>query len=164
LVPDEIVVEVMANAITHSSAKGGLLLDGFPRTAPQAEALDGQLSKAGKPLDAVVVITADDEEIVQRITGRRSCPGCGKIYHTKFMPPKNDDLCDDCNLKLFQREDDKEATVRNRLGAYYRQTEPVIAYYRGRPGVKVLEFDGMPAPDKVTESMVQALERLRPYG
>lgn len=161
LVPDETVVAVMANAITNTSAKGGLLLDGFPRTVPQAQALDAQLAKAGKPLDAVVVITAVDEEIVQRITGRRSCPKCGKIYHTVFMPPKEEDTCDECGLKLFQREDDKEATVRNRLAAYYRQTEPVIEYYRNQPQVKVLEFDGMPAADKVSATIVRTLESLQ---
>ena len=161
LVPDEIVVEIMAKAVGAGTAPGGLLLDGFPRTVPQAAALDEQLAKAAKPLDAVVVITADDEQIVGRITGRRSCTTCGRIYHVEYLAPKIDDLCDDCRVKLLQREDDKEATVRNRLAAYYRQTEPVIAYYRARNGVKVLEIDGMPSPDEVTAAMVRALNALQ---
>jgi adenylate kinase len=162
LVPDETVVQIMAKAIAASSAVGGLLLDGFPRTVSQAAALDEQLAKANKPLDAVVVMTADDELVVQRITGRRSCTTCGKIYHVTNMPPKIEELCDDCHVKLLFREDDKEATIRNRLAAYYRQTEPVIAYYRSRPGVKVVEIDGTLDVDDVTAVTIQALESLRP--
>lgn len=161
LVPDEIVVEIMAKAITSSTAAGGLLLDGFPRTVPQAASLDSQLAKSAKPLDAVVVITADDEQIVQRITGRRSCTKCGRIYHVINMPPKMDELCDECRIKLDHREDDKESTVRNRLSAYYRQTEPVIEYYRSQGGVKVLQIDGMAGVDVVTAAMVEALQQLQ---
>lgn len=161
LVPDETVVEIMAKAIGESTASGGLLLDGFPRTVAQAAALDKQLAAAGNPLDGVLVMTADDELVVQRITGRRSCTKCGRIYHVVNMPPKIDELCDDCHVTLLYRDDDKEATVRNRLGAYYRQTEPVIAYYRSRPGVKVMEVDGTAALDDVTAAMTKALEGLR---
>ena len=159
LVPDETVVDVMAAAITKNSAAGGLLLDGFPRTVPQADALDKQLAKAGKPLDAVVVITADDEEIVTRICWRRSCPKCGKIYHVKYMPPKSGNACDEDGTELSQRSDDKEDVVRQRLAAYYKQTESVIAYYRSQGLVKVLEVDGMASPDDVTKKMVEALEK-----
>ena len=161
LVPDDIVVEMMAKAVANSTAAGGLLLDGFPRTVPQAAALDAQLAKAGKPLDAVVVITADDEPIVERITGRRSCNTCGRIYHVKYLAPQIDELCDDCHVALFHRDDDKEATVRNRLAAYYRQTEPVVEYYRANGTAKVLKIDGMPAPDEVTAATVRALESLQ---
>ena len=157
LVPDEIVVSVMAKAITQSSAAGGLLLDGFPRTVPQAQALDEQLAKAGKPLDAVVVITADDEQIVQRITGRRSCSKCGKIYHVKYMPAVKEGVCDVDGARLTQRDDDKEEVVRQRLQAYYRQTEPVIGYYRDKAKATVLEIDGMGSPDAVTAAMTKAL-------
>jgi adenylate kinase len=158
LVPDETVVSVMASAVTK--AAGGLLLDGFPRTVPQAAALDKQLAKAGKPLDAVVVITADDEQIVERITGRRSCPKCGRIYHVKHLRPRKEGACDDDGAALTQRSDDKEEVVRQRLSAYYSQTEPVIAYYRDG-AAKVLEIDGMGSPDSVTAAMVAALETLR---
>lgn len=159
LVPDDIVVSVMAKAITESQAAGGLLLDGFPRTVPQAQALDEQLAKAGKPLDAVAVITADDEVIVARITGRWTCPVCGKIYHVTGMPPKQAGVCDVEGAALTQRSDDKEEVVRQRLSAYYKQTEPVIAYYRSRKAT-VVEVDGMAAPDQVTAKMVAALEQL----
>jgi len=159
LVPDDIVVSVMAKAITQSQAGGGLLLDGFPRTVPQAQALDEQLAKAGKPLDAIAVITANDEEIVGRITGRWTCPTCGKIYHVNAMPPKKAGVCDVDGAALTQRSDDKEEVVRQRLSAYYKQTEPVIAYYRNRKA-KMVEVDGMAAPDQVTAKMVVALEEL----
>ena len=161
LVPDDIVVKVMAGAITSSAAPGGLLLDGFPRTVLQAEALDAQLSEVGKPLDAAVVMTADDDLIVRRITGRRSCPKCGKIYHVSFMPPRKDGICDVCGEKLTQRTDDTEQVVRQRLEAYYRQTEPVIAYYRSRDGLKIIETDGGGPADEVLEHMASSFELLR---
>lgn len=162
LVPDEIVVEMMAKAITTADATKGLMLDGFPRTVPQAKALDEQLAKAGKPLNAVAVITADAEQIVERITGRRSCPKCGKAFHVKFIPSAKGDVCDaaGCDAKLAQRDDDKEQTVRERLTAYNEQTQPVIAYYRDSGKVKVVEVDGMPAPEVVTAAMFKALEAL----
>ncbi len=159
LVPDEIVVEMMTKAITQ--VEGGLLLDGFPRTVPQAEALDTQLAEAGKPLDAVVIITADDEEIVQRITGRRVAPSSGRVYHVKYMPPKVEGVDDETGEPLIQRDDDREEVVRERLAAYKAQTEPVIDYYRNRNEAEVIEVDGNRSPDEVTESMVAAVERLR---
>jgi adenylate kinase len=161
LVPDEIVVEIMAKAITTADQAAGLMLDGFPRTVPQAEALDHQLDKACKPLEGVVVITCDDEAIVQRITGRRSCPKCGRIYHTRFMPPKVAGVCDDCDgQKLTQRADDKEEVVRQRLAAYYKQTEPVIAYYRRVGQVKVVEVDGNGPPEDVSARVAKAVSAL----
>ena len=162
LVPDEIVVEMMADAIKNAQA--GLLLDGFPRTVPQAESLDRQLADAGVPLDAVVVIKADDDQIVERITGRRSCPKCGKVYHVKYLRPKNDNVCDDDQTELTQRSDDKEDVVRERLNAYYKQTEPVIGYYRERTSVPVVDVDGNASPDEVTAAIVAVLEKLQAKG
>jgi len=161
LVPDEMVVQIMANAITSSDGEAGLLLDGFPRTVPQAEALDAQLSEAGKPLDAVAVIKADDDEIVGRITGRRSCPACGKVYHVTFIPPKVEGKCDEDGEALTQRADDTEEVVRERLAAYYAQTEPVIAYYRDRADMRIVEVDGNASPGAVTEELVAKLQALR---
>jgi len=161
LVPDETVVEVMAKAITQNSALGGLLLDGFPRTVPQAEALDEQLGKANRPLDAVVVITADDEAIVERICGRRVCPSTGKIYHVKYLPPKVDGIDDETGEALIQRDDDTKEVVRERLKAYYDQTAPVIEYYRQRGCAAVIEIDGNPAPAEVTDALSAAVEGLR---
>ncbi len=157
LVPDETVVGVMAKALTSGGDKAGLLLDGFPRTVPQAESLDAQLQKAGKPLDAVAVMTCDDNLIVDRITGRRSCPKCGRVYHVRSLPSKKEGICDDCGAALVQRDDDNEAVVRKRLDAYNRQTEPVIGYYRGRKGLKIVEVNGAEAADKVTAQLVAAL-------
>jgi len=157
LVPDDIVVGVMAKAVAESCASGGLLLDGFPRTVAQAQALDGQLEKLNRPLDAVVVLTADDDRIVERITGRRNCPVCGRIYHTKYLPPKKQDVCDIDGGKLVHRDDDREKVVRERLAAYYSQTEPVIEYYQGQAGMKVLEVDGAGSPDEVTAQLVKTL-------
>jgi len=164
LVPDPIVVEIMARAITTCRAEAGLLLDGFPRTLAQAEALDRQLDEAGRGLDAVVVITADEDEIVQRITGRRGCPRCGKAYHVKFLPPRRDDLCDVCGVQLAQRDDDTQAVVRQRLSAYNRQTEPVIAYYRGRPRLKTIFINGSQTPDEVAAAIVEALRSIGSQG
>lgn len=162
LVPDEIVVEMMARAvIAAADSDGGMLLDGFPRTVAQAEALDAQLAAADKPLDAVVAIDVDAGIIVDRITGRRSCPRCGEAFHVTFMPPKTDGICDACGAELVQRTDDTEAVVRQRLDAYYAQTEPVIDYYRGRDSLRVIDIDGGQAPDAVGEAVVAALQAAR---
>jgi len=150
----------MAKAITAGDSEAGLMLDGFPRTVPQAEALDAQLLRSETPMDAVVVIEVDDEDLIGRITGRRSCP-CGQAYHVRFLPPKVADVCDQCGAALTQRADDTEETVRQRLSAYHAQTKPVIGYYRDRGEVTVLEIDGSGTPDEVTGAMVGALEALR---
>jgi adenylate kinase len=160
LVPDETVVEVMAKAIASSSAKGGLLLDGFPRTVAQAEALDRQLAKAGKPLDAVVVLEAGDDLIIDRITGRRVNPRTGRIYHVRNMPPRVAGIDDETGEKLVQREDDREEVVRKRLEVYRRQTAPVVEYYRTRTKLPVLEFDSSGQADVVHGKLAEALQGL----
>jgi adenylate kinase len=158
LVPDDIVVQMMAKAI--AAVPGGLLLDGFPRTVAQAEALDKTLAEMNTPLDGVVVITADNDEIVKRITGRRTCPSCNKGFHVKHMPSARGEYCDACEeqVALAQREDDREEVVRQRLETYYQQTEPVIAYYKDSDKVSVIEVDGMQSPDAVFEDIASALE------
>jgi len=160
LVPDDVVVSVMASAVTKNSSGPGLLLDGFPRTVPQAESLDKQLAAAGKPLDGVMVIAASDQLIVDRITGRRSCPKCGAVYHVTNIPPKKAGICDVCGTALVHRTDDTEATVRQRLNAYKQQTEPVIAYYRTRPNVRIIEVDGNRATDEVTKALAAGMQSL----
>ena len=160
LVPDDTVVSVMAKALTES-ATGGLLLDGFPRTVPQAKSLDMQLAKAGKPLDAVIVMSANADLIVARIVGRRSCPACGRVYHATNMPPKRDGVCDECGGTLIHRDDDKESVVRQRLDAYLKQTEPVIAYYRTQPKLRIVDVDGTLPADTVTAQMAQALQAIQ---
>ena len=157
LVPDEIVVEVMAGAIAATDAAKGLLLDGFPRTVPQAMALDEQLAALGRPLEAVLVIELPDELVVERITGRRSCGGCGGAYHLKYMPPARPGRCDSCGGRLLQRDDDTESVVRQRLRAYRRQTQPVIAHYAAT-GRRVIRVGGDATADEVTGRIAQALD------
>jgi adenylate kinase len=156
LVPDETVVKIMAKAIASQPSDKGILLDGFPRTTVQAEALDKQLAQLGKPLDAVLLIEVNEEPLVERITGRRSCPKDGKVYHTKYLRPKTDNRCDACGGELVQRADDTEGVVRQRLANYRRLTEPVIGYYQkqGRPVIRV---DGNGSPDEVTARVVAAI-------
>lgn len=162
LVPDEMVVEIMAKAIVSSEASGGLLLDGFPRTVAQAEALDRQLAKAGTPLDAVVVLEAGDDLIIDRITGRRVDPRTGRIYHVRNMPPRVAGIDDETGEKLIQREDDREEVVRKRLDVYRRQTAPVVDYYRTRTKLPVMEFDSSGQAEQVHGRLAQALRGLGP--
>ncbi len=157
LVPDEIVVDIMAKAIATQPAEKGLLLDGFPRTVPQADALDRQLADLGRPLEVVLVIDTPDDLLVERITGRRSCPDCGRAYHVAFLPSKDDGLCDSCGAELTQRADDTEEVVRERLSAYRAQTEPVIEYYADAGAQPVVTVDGGGKPDQVTDLAVAAL-------
>ncbi len=156
LVPDDIVVKVMAGAIGAVNGRSGLLLDGFPRTVPQAEALDRQLRRLDRPLEAALVIELPEALLLERITGRRSCPGCGRAYHVRYLPPATDGRCDDCGMELIQRDDDTEAVVRRRLRAYHEQTAPVIAYYDRGPR-PVIRVDGAGAPDEVTRRIAEAL-------
>lgn len=159
LVPDDVVVEMMARAITR--VDGALMLDGFPRTVAQAEALDEQLTEASRPLDAVVVMTADDDIIVKRIAGRRACPVCGRGYHVTFMPPKREGYCDDCDgAELTQRSDDCEETVRQRLETYRAETRAVIGYYRSCDSLTVVEVDGNRDAEVVSVEVIQSLASL----
>ncbi len=158
LVPDGIVVEIMAGAISEVAADKGLLLDGFPRTVDQARALDQQLAESGRPLDAVLVIETPDDLLVERITGRRSCPSCGSVYHVAYLRPQVAGRCDKCGTELTQRADDTEEVVRERLSAYVAQTAPVIEYYVSAGGQRVVTIDGSAAPEKVTPRAVAALE------
>jgi adenylate kinase len=157
LVPDATVVAVMAKAIAESKAPGGLLLDGFPRTVAQAQALDKQLAAAGKSLDAMVLLEAGDDVIVERITGRRVNPRTGRIYHVRNMPPKVAGIDDETGEKLIQRDDDREDVVRNRLDVYRGQTEPVVAYYRSGRRLPVIEADSTQPPGKVLAILEKAL-------
>ncbi len=156
LVPDEIVVEIMAKAIAKQDADKGLLLDGFPRTVAQAQALDKQLEQLGLPLEAVLVIEADESLLVDRITGRRSCPDCGRVYHIRNIPPAKEGVCDVCGAELLQRDDDTEEVVRQRLTAYRGQTEPVIEYY-ATGGRKMITLDGGAPLEEVAQQAAEAL-------
>lgn len=132
LVPDEVVVGIIRERLAEPDAARGFLLDGFPRTLDQAAALDDMLAAAGRGLTHVVVLDVPEDELIERLSGRRMCRSCGKGYHVIFDPPKQEDVCDACGGELYQRADDNPETVRNRLVVYGQQTEPLVAYYTGK--------------------------------
>ena len=155
LVPDRVVIGIVEERLQEPDTARGFLMDGFPRTIPQAEALDQALEKLDRAITKVLVILVDEEELVRRLTGRRICRSCQTPYHVIFNPPKVEGVCDKCGGELYQRDDDKEETVRNRLEVYRRQTEPLIEYY-DRTGV-VARIDGEQSPDAVYENIREAL-------
>ncbi|KKM12652.1 adenylate kinase [Clostridiales bacterium PH28_bin88] len=132
LVPDEVTIGIVRERLNEPDCAKGFLLDGFPRTVPQAEALDRILASTGRGLDAVLNIEVPREKLVDRLTGRRVCRACGATYHVLFNPPKAGGVCDHCGGELYQRSDDTVETVENRLDVYERQTAPLIAYYRDK--------------------------------
>lgn len=132
LVPDEVTIGIVQERLTERDTENGFLLDGFPRTIVQAEGLKDVLSKLGKSLTAVINIEVPEEELVRRLSGRLICRSCGATYHKSFNPPAQDGICDKCGGELYQRADDSEETVRNRLRVYREQTEPLIAYYKAK--------------------------------
>lgn len=129
LVPDEVVVGIVEERIARPDCATGFILDGFPRTVAQADALKATLEGMGKRIEHVISIVVDNNELLSRVTGRRTCRSCGKGYHVAFDPPKRSGVCDECGGELYQRDDDSEATMRNRLDVYDRQTAPLITYY-----------------------------------
>ena len=148
LVPDDVVIGIIRDRLAEPDTGGGFMLDGFPRTLEQAAALDDMLAGAGRALSLVLQIDVPEEELVQRLAGRRACRHCGRGYNVVFDPPKVEGVCDACGGDLFQRDDDNEDTVRNRLAVYRRQTEPLIGYYRDR-GVLATVYGGGRTPDQV---------------
>lgn len=154
LVPDETTVAVVRDRLQKPDAEKGFLLDGFPRTVPQARALDDLLQELGKPLDRVLYIHVDPSVLKERLTGRRICRSCGATYHVKFQPPKVEGVCDVCGGELYQRPDDTEEAVATRL-EQFKQTEPLIAYYEERGLLK--RIDGEQPIEKVHEDVVAAL-------
>ncbi len=152
LVPDDLIIAMISKRISCEDCSGGFILDGFPRTTPQAEALDEMLADSGIVLDHVIEIRVDDEAMIQRITGRFACAECGAGYHDDFHPPKEDGVCDKCGSEKFvRRADDDEDTVRSRLQAYHRQTAPIISYYSDKGGLS--SVDGMADIDEVTREI-----------
>jgi adenylate kinase len=132
LVPDEIVNGVVGERLSMSDLKNGFILDGFPRSAPQAELLDSYLEDHGLKLDHVIHVTLDDEAIVKRLSNRRSCPSCGEVYHLVSMPPKKEGVCDKCGSELVLRDDDRPSVIRNRLEVYREKTQPLLKNYRDK--------------------------------
>lgn len=155
LVPDDIMIAMIEDRIQQPDCSNGFILDGFPRTVPQAEALDQMFSKLGLSLDAVVQLKVDEEALVERITGRCSCSKCGASYHKKFNPPKVEGVCDLCGGEIVCRTDDNEETVRARLVTYHESTAPVLPYYQSRNVLK--QVDGMGAVDDVTAEIYSVL-------
>ncbi len=155
LVPDSTIIGIIKDRLAEDDCKKGFILDGFPRTLPQAEALKDLMSDMGIGLDKVISLNVPDELIVGRITGRRVCPDCGASFHVEFNPAKVQDVCDYCNGKLIIRKDDNADTVKSRLEAYHTQTAPLIEFYTNM-GV-MLELDGTKEVSQVTEDMFKAI-------
>ncbi len=160
LVPDDVVIGIIRERLTASDTAEGFMLDGFPRTLEQASALDAMLEQAGRALTVVLVIDVPEEELVERLSGRRACRDCGKGYNVVFDPPKKDGVCDVCGGELFQRSDDNEETVRNRLQVYRRQTAPLIGYYEQK-GLVATVYGGGRVPDQVFADVDAVLTRAR---
>jgi adenylate kinase len=158
LVPDEVIVGVIAERIDQPEASDGFILDGFPRTTPQAEALDSKMAELGRRLTAVILIGVSEQEIVRRLGGRRTCPN-GHVFHVEFDPPENEGVCDVCGEPLGIRDDDKPEVVRHRLEQYREKTEPLIAYYEDRGLLE--RVDGEQEPDKVGDEVRALLATLR---
>jgi adenylate kinase len=142
LIPDNVVIGVVDERLKKDDCKQGYVLDGFPRTLEQAKALDGLLAMAGSKLDHVVVIAVPDDYLVQRLTGRRTCMGCGYMHHIEFDKPKKEGICDKCGGELYLRDDDKEETIRQRLTTYHQQTSPLIEYYSAKGIVRTIDGTG----------------------
>jgi adenylate kinase len=155
LVPDGLVLGMIEERLNQTDAQGGFILDGFPRTVAQAEVLGSILARRYETLDKVVAITVPDEEIVKRISGRRTCRSCGAMYHVVYEPPRNVNVCDKCKGELYQREDDAEATVRARLQVYASSTRPLLEYY-GRSQL-LAEIDGIGRPEEIEHRIMSAL-------
>ncbi|NNG45579.1 MAG: adenylate kinase [Deltaproteobacteria bacterium] len=142
LVPDEVVIGIVKERLQAKDCEKGFILDGFPRTIPQAQALDRVVKELGKEIDLVLSLEVDEKEIMERLSGRRTCAGCGTMYHVRFNPPKEEGRCDKCVGTLLQRDDDKEETIRTRLVNYKKSTEPLIEYYRGSGKVHAVKASG----------------------
>lgn len=157
LVPDQIVIDIIKERLKSPGCENGFILDGFPRTVAQADALTRMLEMIKASIDYVISIEVDFHEVVKRLTGRRICRGCGKGYHINFDPPKQEGICNDCGKDLFQRDDDKEETIKNRLEVYKRQTEPLIKYYNDKGIVKKIK--GLGSMEEIFNDICQQLER-----
>ncbi|MDK2939607.1 MAG: adenylate kinase [Methanolobus sp.] len=158
LVPDEVLIGLIRNRLTESDCETGYLLDGYPRTIPQADALTDILKEISKPLDAVINIEVSDDELVKRLSGRRSC-ACGESYHVMFNPPEKDGICNACGADLYQRDDDKEEVIRQRLAVYNEKTKPLINYYDDA-GILV-NIDGTGVVDAVFADICKVMNQFK---
>jgi adenylate kinase len=156
LVPDEIVIGIIEERMKAKDCNLGFILDGFPRTIPQAGALQPILTKIGKKIDHVINIEVDPGELVRRLTGRRTCKNCGAMFHLLFQLPKKEGICDRCGGTLYQRADDKEETIRTRLKEYEKQTAPLIQYYQGKKTLRSIQ--GVGGPDQIFDQIIRLLD------
>ena len=156
LVPDELVIGIIEERLKAADCHPGFILDGFPRTIAQAEALQPILSKMGRSIDHVVNIEVEDEELVRRLTGRRTCKNCGAMFHIVFHAPKREGICDRCGGTLYQREDDKEETIRTRLKEYQKQTSPLIQYYQQKKTLRSIQ--GVGGQEQIFEQIIRLLD------
>ena len=159
LVPDEVIVGAIAERIDSEEAADGFILDGFPRTAPQAEALAAKLAQLGRTLTVVLLIDASDEEVTRRLGGRRTCAENGHVFHLDFNPPEREGVCDIDGSELIVRDDDKPEVIGHRLETYHEKTEPLIEFYDQRGILR--RIDGGAAPDAVAEELRRALATLK---
>ncbi|MGE5830357.1 MAG: adenylate kinase [Micromonosporaceae bacterium] len=159
LVPDDVTINMVRDRLAETDAGDGFLLDGFPRTLPQAAALDKLLADLGVGLDLVLELVVDDDEVIRRLSGRRNCRGCGKIWHVDFDPPLREGICDRCGSQLYQRDDDKAETVAERLRVYARDTAPLVDFYAAQS-----KLVGIDATGPVEDVTVRAIDALRSYG
>jgi adenylate kinase len=159
LVPDEVMVGLIAERVSRDEAGDGFILDGFPRTTAQAEALDSKMFELGRSITVAILIDVADDEVIRRLSGRRTCVKEGHIFHVEFDPPKNDDVCDICGARLEIREDDKPEVVRKRLDTYHQKTEPVVSYYEERGILR--RVDGSREPDDVNDRIRAMLATLK---
>ena len=155
LVPDRLIIDLVAERLKEKDCEKGFVLDGFPRTIPQAQSLEEILKKMGLGLDGVLSVQVPDKLIVERLSGRRTCKGCGALYHVVFDPPKVAGICNRCGGKLYQRDDDRAETVMNRLKVYDNQTAPLVNYYRERGLLR--EIDGVGEVEDIGKRVVRAL-------
>jgi len=155
LVPDELTCDLVMDRIAQDDAKNGFVLDGFPRTIPQAEALDAALTKIGEAMDYAIDVDVPDENIINRMSGRRACLNCGATYHIVSIPPKKEGVCDSCGNELVLRDDDKPETVKKRLDVYHEQTQPLIDFYKGKGILK--SVDGTQPMEKVFDDITSIL-------
>jgi adenylate kinase len=162
LVPDDVIIGVILDRLQSEDAAEGFLLDGFPRTVPQAEALGTDLSGLGRELSAVLLIDVSDDEVIRRLSGRRVSAKTGRVYHVEFDPPKNEGVCDVDGSRLIQRDDDKPETIKNRLAVYHEQTEPLVDFYSNLGLLR--RFDGSRPPAEVHDHIRAQIATLRIEG
>ncbi len=162
LVPDSLTIDMVRETIVNEQKSDNFLLDGFPRTVEQAEALDAMLAGTGQELDAVICLDVDDDIIVSRLSGRLTCVNCGATYNVRTLKPRVEGICDNCGHELIVREDDQPATIKNRLKTYHNQTEPLLGYYERQN--KIIHVDGSGSADDTNQAIIKLFQERAEAG